>query len=53
MSKSELNLVVTGTAAGRMVMLEAEADNIDVGLFVDGVESGLQASPIYTLATRY
>ena len=42
MSKSELNLVVTGTAAGRMVMLEAEADNIDVGLFVDGVESGLQ-----------
>ena len=41
MSKSALNLVVTGTASGRVVMLEAEADNLDVALFVDGVECGL------------
>ena len=41
MSKSALNLVVTGTASGRVVMLEAEADNLDAALFVDGVECGL------------
>ena len=43
MTKSGLNLVVTGTSTGRVVMLEAEADNLDAALFVDGVECGLQA----------
>ena len=43
MAKSALNLVVTGTASGRVVMLEAEADNLDAALFVDGVECGLGA----------
>ena len=42
MTKSGLNLVVTGTSTGRVVMLEAEADNLDVALFVDGVECGLE-----------
>ena len=43
MTKSGLTLVVTGTSTGRVVMLEAEADNLDHALFVDGVACGLQA----------
>ncbi len=43
MADSALNLVVTGTADKRAIMLEAEANNLDLPLFVDGVKTGLEA----------
>jgi len=41
-SDNQLNLVVAGTASKLTVMLEAEAKNLDSGLFLDGIAFGLE-----------
>ena len=43
---SSLNLIVAGTKSKLTVMLEAEASNLDKGIFLDGIHHGLEASQL-------
>ncbi len=43
MAGSALNLLVSGDAEGRVLMLEAEADDLDRALFLEAVEAGLES----------
>ncbi len=42
MARSDLDLIVTGDVHGQVVMLEAEANNLDWVLFLEAVERGLK-----------
>ncbi len=52
MAESSLNLLVTGDARGHVVMLEAEADNLDRAVFLDAVEAGLESCSIIAKQIR-
>ena len=51
-SESSLNMVVTGTTDQLMVMLEADAANLDKALFRDGIGKGLEACQIIATAIQ-
>lgn len=45
-SQSHLNLVVTGNKNKNTIMLEADANNLEKGLFVEGIKAGLESCAI-------